>query len=63
MSRSPLDNPEIKKLFCELAPVLIDESDRGAVLIGTSHVDERLIGLFEALVRSDSKIKFFDSRF
>jgi hypothetical protein len=53
MSRSPLDNPEIRKLFSELAPCLIAESDRGAVLIGTAHVDERLKELFESLMPAE----------
>jgi hypothetical protein len=50
MSRSPLENPEIRKLFSELAPVLIAESDRGAVLIGTAHVDEHLKEMFHSLM-------------
>jgi hypothetical protein len=57
MSRSPLDNPEIRKLFSELAPVLIAESDRGAVLIGTAHVDERLKELFECLMPAEMSKK------
>ena len=50
MSRLPLANPEISKLFSQLAPILITESDRGAVLIGTAHVDERLKDLFDSLM-------------
>jgi len=50
MSRSPLDHPEIKKLFHKLAPVLIAESDGGAVLIGTAHVEERPRELFESSI-------------
>jgi hypothetical protein len=50
MSRSPLENHKIRKLFTELAPVLIAESDRGAVLIGTAHVDEHLKEMFRSLM-------------
>jgi hypothetical protein len=50
MSRLPLANQEISKLFSQLAPILITESDRGAVLIGTAHVDERLKDLFDSLM-------------
>jgi hypothetical protein len=50
MSRSPLDHPEIKKLFHKLASVLIAESDGGAVLIGTAHVEEPPKELFESSI-------------
>jgi hypothetical protein len=50
MSRSLLVNSEIQQLFSELAPILIGESDRGAVLIGTAHVDEQLKDLLDSLM-------------
>ena len=41
----PFDYPEIKKLFSHLLDSLLEESGRGAVLIGTTHVDDYLLKL------------------
>lgn len=49
----PLDHPEIKDLFWELLTNLVAESDRGAVLIGASHVDRHLGRLFEEIAPSE----------
>jgi hypothetical protein len=45
-----LDHPEIRALFENLSTNLVAESDRGAVLVGTSYVDEHLRGLFEMVI-------------
>ena len=44
-----LDHPEIEQLFASIFSDLVSESDRGAVLIGTSHVDFHLRRLFETV--------------
>lgn len=44
-----LDHPEVEQLFISIFSNLVSESDRGAVLIGTSHVDLHLRNLFEAI--------------
>ena len=51
--KSPFDHPDVAKLFEELFPVLVGESDRGAVLIATAQVDEQLRLLWEAATPSD----------
>lgn len=45
-----LDHPETRDLFETLLRTLIGESDRGAVLVGTAHVDKQLRDLFEAVI-------------
>ncbi|MBL1176840.1 hypothetical protein [Pantanalinema sp. GBBB05] len=52
-NKSPLDHPEIRTLFDNLLINLVAESDRGAVLIGTSYVDEHLRKLFEMIIPCD----------
>jgi hypothetical protein len=54
---SPLNHPEIRDLFGNLLTNLVAESDRGAVLVGTSHVDEHLQKLFEMLIPHDMSKK------
>lgn len=49
----PLDHPEIHTLFENLFTNLVAESDRGAVLVGTSYVDEHLRRLFEMVIPSE----------
>lgn len=44
-----LEHPEIGQLFASIFSNLVNESDRGAVLIGTSYVDLHLRKLFEAI--------------
>lgn len=46
----PFSHPEIKPLFRELLATLVGESDRGAVLIGASHVEEQLQRFFESFL-------------
>jgi len=43
------DRPEIQELFHSVFSTLMEESDRGAVLIGASHVDLHLRNLFETI--------------
>jgi hypothetical protein len=50
---SPFDHPDVARLFEELFPVLVDESDRGAVLIAAAQVDNQLRMLFEQIAPSD----------
>lgn len=45
-----LSHPELEPYFQELLPELVGESDRGAVLLGVSQIDEHLDTLFENLV-------------
>jgi PAS domain-containing protein len=44
-----LDHPEVLELFSQLFNNVLAESDRGAVLVGTSYVDLNLKKLFEAV--------------
>lgn len=44
-----LDHPEVRKFFQNEMKTLVTESDRGAVLIGHSIIDEQLIKLFETI--------------
>jgi hypothetical protein len=54
----PFDYPEIKQLFRHLLDSLLEESGRGAVLIGTTHVDDYLLKLLsDALPNQESKFK------
>ena len=49
----PFENEEIKELFSELLDTLLDESGRGAILIATTHVDDHLTKLIEAVLPKD----------
>lgn len=51
-NKSPL-HPEIEELFPDLLTNLMEESDRGAVLVGASHIDQYLKKLFEAVAPSE----------
>ncbi len=51
--QSPFDHPDVAKLFDELFPVLVDESDRVAVLIAAAQVDNELRMLFEQIAPTD----------
>jgi hypothetical protein len=51
--KSPLDHPEASALFSELLVSLTAESDRGAILVGTAHVDNCLRSLLEAVLPTD----------
>jgi hypothetical protein len=44
--------PEIKKLFKDLINELIDESDRGAILIGSSYVEQYLENMIVSIFPS-----------
>ena len=44
------DGPEFDRYFRDLLPSLIDESDRGAVLLGASQIDNQLADFFAALM-------------
>lgn len=44
-----LAHPEIKELFSSVFSTLVEESDRGAVLVGAEHVARHLKRLFEAV--------------
>jgi len=44
------DGPESDHYFRDLLPTLINESDRGAVLLGASQLDNQLTDFFDALV-------------
>ena len=45
-----LSHPELRPYFDEIVPLLISESDRGAVLLGVSKIDQYLTVFFERLV-------------
>jgi hypothetical protein len=44
-----LNHPETTQLFASVFSTLVEESDRGAVLIGTAHVDLHLKKLFQTI--------------
>lgn len=46
-------HPEIKALLHDLLSNVVEESDRGAVLVGASYVEQHLGKLFEAILPSD----------
>jgi hypothetical protein len=48
----PFAHPEAAKLFEELLPGLVNESDRGAVLIGAAYADNVLRSLLETVAPS-----------
>lgn len=53
-----LAHPEIKQLFTSISSTIVQESDRGAVLIGAAHIDLHLRVLFETVApKSISKRK------
>ncbi|WP_321391980.1 hypothetical protein [Emcibacter sp.] len=45
-----ISHPEVQTIVEETLPILINESDRGAVLVGLSVIDEQLYQLFDKLV-------------
>jgi len=45
-----MSHPELRPYFDEIFPLLVAESDRGAVLLGVSKIDEYLKVFFETLV-------------
>lgn len=45
-----MSHPEVRMYLSALLPTLIAESDRGAVLLAASQIDEELRKLFEALI-------------
>lgn len=47
---SPFDDPESAQLFTELLHSLTTESHRGAVLVGTAHIDNCLADLWKAML-------------
>ncbi|MEL4204946.1 hypothetical protein P0W48_16540 [Plesiomonas shigelloides] len=47
-----LSHPELKPYFNDIIPTIISESDRGAVLLSVSYIDEQLNVLFDNLVPS-----------
>lgn len=51
--KSLFGHPEIEALFHDLLSNVVEESDRGAVLVGASYVDQHLGKLFEAILPSD----------
>lgn len=48
--------PEYREVAGQLLDKLLNESGRGAILIGTSHVDEHLTMLIEAVFPSNRKV-------
>lgn len=52
---NPLQYPEIKELLNELYDKLLSESGRGAVLIGTSYVDDHLTKFISSLLPNKEK--------
>ncbi|MEA1936960.1 MAG: hypothetical protein U9N04_02505 [Patescibacteria group bacterium] len=48
-----LDNPEINSYMKEKLPILVNESDRGAVLLGMSQVDNELQKLLKNIAPTD----------
>lgn len=52
-----LDDPEVRKVFTDVLNVVVAESDRGAVLVATSIVDQHLRLLFERRLPPDMQGK------
>ncbi|TDY04202.1 hypothetical protein [Thiohalophilus thiocyanatoxydans] len=50
MNEHFLSHPDLRPYFDEIFPLLLAESDRGAVLLGVSKIDEYLKNFFENLV-------------
>lgn len=50
-----LSHPEVQDVIGVLFDKLLNESGRGAILIGTSHVEEHLTKLIETVMPSDKK--------
>ena len=48
-----LDHPEVDQVFSAVFTTLVAESDRGAVLVGFSHVDKHLKALFELIAPTE----------
>lgn len=53
---SLFENPKTEEVFLELFDRLLEESERGAVLIGTSYVETQLGQLVECVFPKNSKI-------
>ena len=54
---SPFEYPEIKKLFSQLFDKLFDESERGAIIIATSHIEDHLTKYIESVL-PDQTLKY-----
>lgn len=52
---SPFEYPEIKELFNQLFDKLFDESERGAIIIGTSHIEDHLTKYIESILPDQTK--------
>jgi hypothetical protein len=61
--RNFMDHPEVESYLVGLFPLLIAESDRGAVLLGVSKIDEQLRLLFESLLPQGTSKKRKDEIF
>jgi len=52
---SLLEYPEVKEVFVHLFDTLLDESERGAIIIGTTKVEELLEKYIRTILPNDSK--------
>lgn len=52
---SLFEYPEVKEIFSHLFDTLLDESERGAIIIGTSKVEEQLEKYIIKILPNDSK--------
>lgn len=52
---SPFEYPDIKEIFSHLFDTLLDESERGAIIIGTTKVEEQLEKYIRKILPNDSK--------
>ncbi|MDZ4261754.1 MAG: hypothetical protein U1B30_05415, partial [Pseudomonadota bacterium] len=52
-----MDHPDVKIFMNQLFPILVKESDRGAVLLASSQIDEQLNNFFDQLVPSKTSNK------
>lgn len=52
---SLLGHPEIREIFKHLFDTLLNESERGAIIIGTAKVEEQLSKFIEKILPNDSK--------
>lgn len=52
---SPFEYPEVKEIFSHLFDTLLNESERGSIIIGTTKVEEQLEKYIRKILPNDSK--------
>lgn len=52
---SPFEYPEVEEIFSHLVDTLLEESERGAIIIGTTKVEEQLEKYIRKILPNDGK--------